>query len=45
MRPGEVEGVDYLFVSKAQFEEWIAENEMLEYALVYEQYKVSMYPS
>jgi len=39
MREGEVEGVDYLFVSKAQFEEWIEKGEMLEYALVYEQYK------
>jgi len=39
MRPGEVEGVDYVFVSKEKFESWIENDEMLEYALVYEQYK------
>eukprot|EP00951_Prasinocladus_malaysianus_P048282 scaffold656687_cov62-Prasinocladus_malaysianus.AAC.1 len=39
-RQGEVEGVDYIFVDKAQFEEWIDAGEMLEHALVYGQYKV-----
>jgi guanylate kinase len=40
MRPGEVDGVDYIFVSKEKFEQWIANDEMLEHALVYGQYKV-----
>uniref|UniRef100_A0A7S1X685 guanylate kinase n=1 Tax=Tetraselmis chuii TaxID=63592 RepID=A0A7S1X685_9CHLO len=39
MRPGEVDGVDYIFVSKEKFEQWIANDEMLEHALVYGQYK------
>lgn len=30
-RPGEVEGVDYFFVSKEVFEEMISDNEFLEY--------------
>lgn len=38
-RPGEVEGVDYFFVSKEQFEEWIRSDELLEWALVYGEYK------
>jgi len=38
-RPGEVHGVDYLFVSTAEFERMIAEDELLEYARVYNQYK------
>lgn len=38
-RPGEVEGVDYYFVSKEQFEEWIRQGELLEWALVYGDYK------
>jgi guanylate kinase len=38
-RETEVDGVDYLFVSKAEFEQMIAEDELLEYALVYDQYK------
>lgn len=40
MRPGEQDGVDYIFVSKEQFELWIEAGEMLEHALVYGQYKV-----
>lgn len=32
MRPGEVDGVDYFFRSKEEFEELIAKGEMLEYA-------------
>jgi hypothetical protein len=39
MRPGEVEGIDYYFVSKAQFESWIAADQLLEHALVYGEYK------
>ncbi len=39
MREGEVEGVDYFFVSEAQFEDLIARDELLEYARVYQQYK------
>jgi guanylate kinase len=38
-RPGEVHGVDYFFVTKAEFEEMIAKDELLEYAVVYEEYK------
>jgi guanylate kinase len=32
-RPGEVEGVDYFFVSKEEFEKRIKENKFLEYAM------------
>jgi len=39
MRPGEVQGVDYYFVSIPEFEEMIARDELIEYAVVYEQYK------
>ena len=39
MRAGERDGVDYHFVSKAQFEQWIAAGELLEHAEVYGQYK------
>ena len=39
MRKGEVEGVDYIFVSKEQFEAWIHEDQLLEHALVYGEYK------
>jgi hypothetical protein len=39
MRPGEVEGKDYFFVSKEQFEEWIGAGQLLEHALVYGEYK------
>ena len=31
--------MDYLFVSKAQFEQWVEEDELLEHALVYGDYK------
>jgi guanylate kinase len=39
MREGEVNGVDYHFVSKEQFEEWIEAGELFEYATVYGDYK------
>ncbi len=32
-------GVDYFFVSKAQFEEWLEGNALLEHAIVYGDYK------
>lgn len=38
-RPGEVHGEDYFFVSEAEFETMIAEDELLEHAVVYGQYK------
>jgi len=38
-RPGEVEGVDYFFVSKEKFEEMIRKDELLEYSEVYQDYK------
>ena len=38
-RPGEVEGVDYFFVSSGRFAEMIEQDELLEYALVYNDYK------
>lgn len=38
-RPNEVHGVDYYFVSEETFQRYIAEDELLEYALVYGQYK------
>ncbi len=38
-RPGEVHGVDYYFLDKAEFEKLIAADELFEYALVYGQYK------
>jgi guanylate kinase len=38
-RPEEVEGVDYFFVTKQRFEEMIANDELIEYAIVYNQYK------
>ncbi|KAL9687651.1 hypothetical protein QQ045_032058 [Rhodiola kirilowii] len=39
MRPGEVEGKDYYFVKKDEFLSMIERNELLEYALVYGDYK------
>ncbi|KAL4516076.1 hypothetical protein Ndes2526B_g00785 [Nannochloris sp. 'desiccata'] len=39
MRPGEVDGVDYFFVSREQFEDWINEGQLLEHAVVYGEYK------
>jgi guanylate kinase len=38
-RPGERDGYDYHFVSKARFEEMIAQGELLEWAEVYGHYK------
>ena len=38
-RPGEVHGVDYFFVSKDEFAELIDKDELLEYAIVYNDYK------
>lgn len=38
-RPGEVNGVDYYFMSQVEFERMIADGELLEHALVYGQYK------
>lgn len=38
-RPDEEEGVDYFFVSKVRFEEMIEQDELIEYATVYGQYK------
>jgi guanylate kinase len=38
-RPDEVHGVDYFFVSETQFRAMIRQDELLEYALVYGQYK------
>ncbi|XP_008223028.1 PREDICTED: guanylate kinase 2, chloroplastic/mitochondrial [Prunus mume] len=39
MRPGEVHGKDYYFVSKEEFLTMVERNELLEYALVYGDYK------
>lgn len=39
IRENEVDGVDYCFVSPSEFEEMIANDELIEYALVYGQYK------
>lgn len=38
-RPGEVHGVDYFFVSVGEFAEMIERGELLEYAIVYGDYK------
>ncbi len=38
-RTGEVHGVDYFFLSTAEFEQMIREDELLEHANVYEQHK------
>jgi len=38
-RPEERHGVDYFFVSKEEFERMIQDGELLEYAVVYGQYK------
>lgn len=38
-RANEVEGVDYFFVSHAQFADMIDKDELIEYALVYNDYK------
>ena len=39
MRPKEEDGIDYIFVSKEQFESWIKDDKLLEHALVYGEYK------
>ena len=36
MRPGEVEGRDYLFVDKPKFEQMVKQNELLEWATVFD---------
>lgn len=38
-RPGEVEGVDYFFVSREEFEEMIQKDALIEYAQVYNDLK------
>jgi guanylate kinase len=38
-RPDEEHGVDYFFVSEEEFEEMIDRGDLLEYAVVYDQYK------
>lgn len=38
-RPGEINGVDYHFLSTAEFEQMIADQELLEWARVYNDYK------
>ena len=38
-RPDEEEGVDYFFVTRDKFEEMIENDELIEYAKVYEDYK------
>lgn len=38
-RPGEVEGKDYFFVTKEQFEQMISNDELAEYSHVYDTYK------
>lgn len=38
-REGEIDGVDYFFVSKGEFARLIEQGELLEYAVVYGQYK------
>jgi guanylate kinase len=38
-RKGEIDGVDYFFVSTEEFERMIAEDELIEYAIVYGEYK------
>ncbi len=38
-RPEETHGVDYFFYSKEEFQEMIDTNELLEYAIVYDDYK------
>jgi guanylate kinase len=36
MRPGEIEGRDYLFVDKTRFEQMVKQNELLEWATVFD---------
>ncbi|KAL3684607.1 hypothetical protein R1sor_002629 [Riccia sorocarpa] len=39
MRPGEIDGVDYFFMSRSEFQEMIENHELLEHAIVYGDYK------
>lgn len=39
IRPGEIDGVDYFFYTKEEFERRIANGEFIEHALVYRDYK------
>ena len=39
IRPGETHGKDYFFISMSEFAEMIEQNELLEYAIVYGDYK------
>ena len=39
MRPGEVHGVDYLFLARREFEALLERDELLEHALVYGEHK------
>ncbi len=36
MRPTEVEGKDYFFISPAEFESWVKQDAFLEHAVVFE---------
>jgi guanylate kinase len=38
-RENERNGIDYFFVTREKFEEMIAQDELIEYAMVYDQYK------
>jgi guanylate kinase len=38
-RPGEIDGVHYFFISNSRFDEMIANNELLEYAVVHKTHK------
>ena len=38
-RPDEVDGVDYFFISKAEFQRMIDDDEFIEHALVYDDFK------
>lgn len=38
-RPNEIDGIDYIFVSETEFEQMIAEGELLEHARVHDNYK------
>ena len=38
-RPGEVDGVDYIFISKERFQQMITNDELIEHARVYSDYK------
>ena len=40
-RANEVDGVDYVFVSREVFSGWVSQGAMLEHAIVYGDYKVS----